>query len=323
MRMLSAVYIILSGIGSQPALAEPSASELAPRTEIHAIDTITLSDQQLLTGDKNGQRVTIAGQLRFPRDATGRLPAVILLHGSGGIGAREEFWSKYLSELGMFLVDSFTGRGITQTSTNQAQLGRLATILDGYRAFDVLAAHPRIDSSRIALMGFSRGGTATLYASMTRLREMWNPRANFAAYVPLYASCSATLIDDTDISPAPLRQYHGIADDWVTVAPCRPYFERLRAAGRDAKLTEYPDAHHSYDNPLGSKTPVVAKDAQSTRDCFLKEESRGIIINVKSGQPFSYKDPCVVLNPHTGFNVAAALATRNEVTVLLKTVFKL
>jgi dienelactone hydrolase len=185
----------------------------------------------------------------------------------------------------------------------------------------VLAAHPRIDSSRIALMGFSRGGTATLYASMTRLHEMWNPRANFAAYVPLYASCR--LIGDTDISPAPLRQFHGMADDWVTVAPCRPYFERLRAAGRDAKLTEYPDAHHSYDNPLGSKTPVVAKDAQSTRDCFLKEEPRGIIINVKSGQPFSYKDPCVVLDPHTGYNEAAALATRNEVTALLKTVFKL
>jgi hypothetical protein len=87
MRILSAVCIILGGIGTQPALAEPSASDLARRTEIHAIETITLSDQQLLTGDKNGQRVTIAGQLRFPRDATGRLPAVILLHGSGGIGA--------------------------------------------------------------------------------------------------------------------------------------------------------------------------------------------------------------------------------------------
>jgi dienelactone hydrolase len=325
MRILSAVCIILGAIGTQPALAEPSVSDLAPRTEIHSIETITLSDQQLLTGDNNGQRVTIAGQLRFPRDARGRLPAVILLHGSGGIGAREEFWSKYLSELGIasFLVDSFTGRGITQTSTDQAQLGRLATILDGYRAFDVLATHPRIDSSRIALMGFSRGGTATLYASMTRLHDMWNPRANFAAYVPLYASCSATLIGDTDISPAPLRQFHGMADDWVTVTPCRPYFERLRAAGRDAKLTEYPDAHHSYDNPLGSKTPVVAKDAQSTRDCFLKEEPRGVIINVKSGQPFAYTDPCVVLDPHTGYNEAAALATRNEVTALLKTVFKL
>jgi hypothetical protein len=62
---------------------------------MHGIETLTLSDQQLLTGDRNGKTVIIAGELRFPRVATGRLPAVILLHGSGGIGPREEFWSKY------------------------------------------------------------------------------------------------------------------------------------------------------------------------------------------------------------------------------------
>jgi hypothetical protein len=47
MRVLSAVCIILGSIGTQPALAEPSASDLTPRTEIHAIETITLSDQGL------------------------------------------------------------------------------------------------------------------------------------------------------------------------------------------------------------------------------------------------------------------------------------
>jgi dienelactone hydrolase len=132
-----------------------------------------------------------------------------------------------------------------------------------------------------------------------------------------------TFIDDTDLAAAPVRQFHGQADDWVTVLPCRPYFERLRAAGRDAKLTEYPDAHHSYDNPLGSKTPIVSKNSQSTRDCVLKEEPRGVIINARTGQPFTYADPCVKLDPNTGHNEAATNATRNEVRALLKTVFKL
>ena len=191
-----------------------------------------------------------------------------------------------------FVVDSFTGRGIVSTSTDQALLGRLNMVLDGYRSFDVLASHARIDPARIAIMGFSRGGQSTLYSSLKRFQQMWDPRANFAAYIPLYASCSTTFIGDTDVSPAPIRQFHGLADDYVTIGPCRPYYERLRAAGRDAQLIEVPDAHHAFDNPLGPKTPTVAKGSQSTRGCTLKEEANGVIvINAQTGQPFTYKDP--------------------------------
>jgi len=173
------------------------------------------------------------------------------------------------------------------------------------------------------VMGFSRGGQSTLYSSMKRFQQMWNPRATFAAYIPLYASCNTTFIGDTDLSAAPIRQFHGAADDYVPVGPCRPYFERLRGAGRDVQLTEYPDAHHSYDNPLGNKTPTVSKGAQSVRACKLKEEPLGTIINAETGQPFTYKDPCVQTDPHTGYNEAAANATRKAVKDFVRTVFNL
>src|SRR5262245_17017557 len=241
MRTLRTACVILGLLGTQSALAEPSIADLAARMELRAVETLTLTDQQFLTGDQNGKQATLSGILRLPRGPAGRVPAVILQHGSGGVGAREEYWSRFFNDFGIatFLVDSFSGRGIVQTSTDQAQLGRLNMILDGYRSFDALASHARIDPQRIAIMGFSRGGQSTLYAAMNRFRQMWNPRANFAAYIPLYASCDMTFIDDTDLAAAPVRQFHGQADDWVVVAPCRPYFERLRATGRDVKLTEY------------------------------------------------------------------------------------
>ena len=291
------------------ALAEPAVSDLAARTELRAIDTLTITDQQFLTGDKNGKSVSIAGELRFPQGSpSGKLPAVILLHGSGGIAS--------------LLLDSFSGRGLVSTSTDQALLGRLNMILDAYRAFDVLAAHPRIDAARIAVIGFSRGGQSALYSSLRRFQQIWNPNAVFAAHIPLYASCSTTFIDDTDVT-GPIRQHHGAADDYVPVAPCRPYFERLRAAGRDVALTEYRDAHHAYDNPLGPETPTVAKGSQSVRACTLKEEAPGKIINVATGEPFTYKDPCVQTDPHLGYNEAAATATRKAVKEFLRTTFKL
>jgi acetyl esterase/lipase len=107
------------------------------------------------------------------------------------------------------------------------------------------------------------------------------------------------------------------------VEPCRPYFDRLRAAGRDAQLIEYPDAHHSYDNPLGAKMPRVSKGSQSTRACSLKEEPLGSVINVATGQPFTYRDSCVQTDPHIGYNEAAANATRMAVKDHLRAAFKL
>ena len=324
-RALRAACVMVGLVWAQSAVADPSLKDLAARTEVRAIETLTLTDQQFLTGDKNGKAVTIAGQLQFPQGASGRLAVVILQHGSGGPNGGHELWAKTFNEMGIasFLVDSFSGRGLTSTSTNQALLGRLNMILDAYRGFDVLAAHPRIDPARIVVMGFSRGGQSTLYSSVKRFQQMWNPRAAFAAYIPLYASCSTTFIGDTDLSAAPIRQFHGAADDYVPVAPCRPYFERLRAAGRDVQLTEYPDAHHSYDNPLGNKTPTVSKGSQSVRACKLKEEPLGTIINAETGQPFTYQDPCVQTDPHTGYNEPAANATRKAVKEFVRTVFKL
>ena len=168
MRFLRATCTVLGIAMAQSALAEPSISDLAARMELHAIETLTISDQQFLVGDKNGKTAILAGVLRFPRGTSGRVPAIVLQHGSGGVGAREEYWSRFFNDLGIatFLVDSFSGRGIVQTSTHQAQLGRLNMIIDAYRSFDVLASHSRIDPGRIAIMGFSRGGQSTLYSAI-------------------------------------------------------------------------------------------------------------------------------------------------------------
>jgi dienelactone hydrolase len=296
------------------------------RTELHAIPTLTLSDRQFLTGDKNGTAVTITGVLRIPRLGTDRLPAVILVHGSGGIGGNVDRWSQELNGIGLatFVTDSFTARGIQSTSANQALLGRLNMILDSYRALAVLAAHPRIDPAKIVLMGFSRGGQATLYASLRRFERMHGPEgAAFAAYVPFYAPCFTTYAGDEDVSDKAIRLFHGTADDYVPVAPCRVYVERLRKAGRDVTLTEYADAHHAFDNPVLKEGPQPAAQSQSTRRCSMKEEPEGVIINAVTKQPFTMDDPCVERGPHVGYNAAATAAATQAVKEFLRVTLKL
>jgi dienelactone hydrolase len=306
--------------------AQSIPKEIAARTEIYAIPSLTISDQQFLTGDANGKQVTVAGEFRIAQ-GSGKLPVVVLMHGSSGVGAGMEPWVRQLNGLGIstFVIDGFSGRGLTAVGPNQGLLGRLNFIVDIYRSLEILARHPRVDPERIALMGFSRGGQATLYASLDRFQKLWNKSgAQFAAYIPFYPDCSTTYATDTEIAARPIRIYHGTPDDYNPVASCKAYLARLQDAKRDVVLTEYPDSQHGFDaGLLGVSTITVSANAQTARNCHLKEGDGGVLMNADTKAPFSYKDACIELNPHVGGNPVTAAEARKAVSDFLLALFKL
>ena len=67
--------------------AQSVPKEVASRIEIYAIPSVTISDQQFLTGDANGKQVTVAGEFRIAQ-GSGRLPVVVMMHGSGGVSGK-------------------------------------------------------------------------------------------------------------------------------------------------------------------------------------------------------------------------------------------
>ena len=140
------VTLLMSLVAAPLAVAEPASNDMAARIELHAINTMTLSDAQFLTGDANGKATVTTGQLRIAA-GSGRLPVVVLQHGSGGMAANTDLWEREFNAMGVstFALDGFTGRGLMQVNTDQALLGRLNFILDIYRSLDVLAKHPRVD----------------------------------------------------------------------------------------------------------------------------------------------------------------------------------
>jgi dienelactone hydrolase len=317
--------IVLSALPLAVAAQEPASKQIAVRTELHPIQTLTLSDQQFLKGDSEAKPVTVSAQLRIAQ-GSGRLPVVVMMHGSGGVGANIDMWSKELNEMGIatFVIDGFTGRGLTSVSANQALLGRLNFIVDIYRALEIVAKHPRIDPARIALMGFSRGGQAALYASLKRFHQLWNKSgAEFVAYVPFYPDCMTSFVSDTEVADRPIRIFHGTPDDYNPVAPCKAYVERLRAAGRDAAITEYPNAPHSFDNPFGAQPAAVARNSQTVRGCTIREEPLGLLINAATKEPFTYQDACVQRDPHIGHDPDATRAAKQAVKEFFKATLKL
>ena len=320
------VAIVLSLFVLPSVWAEDVPSkQIAARTELHQIQSLTLSDQEFLKGDATGKQITITGQLRIAQ-GIGRLPVVVLQHGSSGYAANVDVWSREFNEMGIstFALDGFTARGLTEVNSNQGLLGRLNLILDDYRVLDILATHPRVDSSRIILMGFSRGGQATLYASLKRFNRMWNRSGvQYAAHIPFYPDCMTTFISDTDVESRPIRIFGGTLDDYNPISTCKAYVERLHLAGRDVELTEYPNASHAFDNPLGAQPAAVSPTFESARNCKIREEADGLLINVETKQLFTYKDACVERGPHLGHDPNATQAAKTAVKAFLRTVFKL
>ena len=315
--------ILLAGIETN---AQSMPKEIAARVELYAIPSLTLSDQQFLTGDANGKPVTVAGEFRVAQ-GSGRLPVVVLMHGSSGVGANIEAWVSHFNRMGIstFVIDGFSGRGLTAVGPNQALLGRLNLIVDIYRSLDILAKHPRVDPDRIVLMGFSRGGQAALYASLDRFHKLWNKSGlQFAGYIPFYPDCSTTYATDTEVAARPIRIFHGTPDDYNPVASCKAYVARLQDAKRDVALTEYPDSQHAFDmGLLGLSTVAVSANAQTARHCHIREGEGGVLMNADTKAPFGYKDACIELNPHVGGNPATAEQARKAVSDFLQTLFKL
>lgn len=309
-----------------PGRADSSSEHLGPtvalvettRIEVHYFETRTLTNRQFLMGAKEGPATRIGGALYLPA-STARLAAVVLLHGSGGIGANVDRWARQLNEIGLaaFVVDSFTGRGIVETITDQSRLGQLAMIVDAYRALEHLSAHPRIDPSRIAAMGFSKGGSAALYASLARFQAAHKAAdVEFAGYIALYPQCNTSYFEDECTSEQPIRLFHGTADNYVSINPCRSYVERLRRAGSNVELTEYPGAHHVFDNPLYSP-PRTLPNAVTTIQCSLEEKPVGQIVHAGTESEFTWADPCVKRGATVGYDAAATVAATRAVEALL------
>lgn len=284
--------------------------------------SITIDDEAFFGGEGGGSSTNISGQLQIPAKQ-GKLPGVILSHGSNGVTDGERGWARELNRMGFaaFIVDSFTYRGISRTNTGRQTLGTGSSIIDAYRALELLRTHPRVDPSRIALMGFSRGGRVTLNASMTRFQKKWlSTEASFAGYMAFYPAIIVELIGQDDVSSQPIRIFQGAADDWTVAEKARAYVDQLRNKGRDVQMFEYPDAHHVFDIP--GLSVRVFPDVLNMRECNFKEVTvGGEWIDPDTNEPWSLQASCFRRGATLGYNEKAYRQAIKDVEDFLNAIF--
>jgi dienelactone hydrolase len=190
----------------------------------------------------------------------GPFPAVIMMHGCSGLGRRDRMWAERLREWGYLTlrVNSFKARGFKSVCGGRI-LGPDARVPDALAALAHLHSLPDVDPQRIALMGWSHGGMATL---MTLGAAPEEPTAGFRAAVAYYPGCRQVHGWRTR---TPVLMLLGAADDWTAPGPCQYLATRQRQAGLDVTQVTYAGAHHGFDNPLLGPNPRQVREALGGR----------------------------------------------------------
>ena len=197
--------------------------------------------------------------LLYRPDGAGPFPAVIGLHGCGGINgaagaptARYLDWGQRLARVGFVVLfpDSYGSRGL---GPQCAVRGRTVRV-DRERVADVEATRLWLQSQswiapeRVSLLGWSNGAIAALWAVRPRTATKNGKGPDFRSAVSFYPGCRR-LNETAWNARVPTLILIGGADDWTSPIDCEQMVEGARGRSARISLVVYPGAYHDFGHP--------------------------------------------------------------------------
>jgi len=244
-----------------------------------------------------GQASTALDGYLFRPPGDGRHPAVVGLHGCGGMFSRTtglitpiyQAWAAEFNRQGYaaLLVDSFRPRGHGEMCSIQGfdlDLYRKRP-KDAYAALWFLQNQGFVRGDRIGLVGWSQRGGATLFSigAQSLGRPSALPQGDFRAVVAFYpGSCNESRLPASWTSAIPLLVLMGAEDVWTQMAPCKTFLDGAIARGARIETQIYPGAYHAFDAPNlprrelpdyrtgAGVVPIVGTDAAARADALAR-----------------------------------------------------
>jgi dienelactone hydrolase len=220
---------------------------------------------------QKGQPVQVTAEIYWPAKQ-GPVPAMVIHHGSGGVGEREARFAREMVAMGVaaIVIDSFKPRGVTSTVQDQSAVTGQDFNLDALGALKALGANGRIDRNKIGIMGFSKGGTSALMASHEQFIAAAGvpPGLRYVLHVPFYPSCGAQYYRP-QITRAPIYMLLGAADTYVGYEPCQTYGQALQAGGATVQVTVFPNAMHGFDGGA----PYAVSRGENYSKCVFQQQA--------------------------------------------------
>ncbi len=210
------------------------------------------------------RQVTFKADLDVPQ-GNGPFPAVILLHGCGGLSPSQApyLWRRALREMGYatLIIESFTPRDWPRNICNKrpeiGSEGQMDRLAEAFGAARMLRGLPFIKQDGIVLMGFSHGAGTVLYGAH-EYDDYWTSRGHghqierFNGLIANYPWCEFAYRNPVR---TPLLLLVGGADDYTPANRCVTYEgSHAPMSNGNINLRVYPGALHSFDS---GQTPTV------------------------------------------------------------------
>ena len=317
-RLFTAAVALVAGV----AAAQVNAETVTFQSGSYA-DFRQLSSREAATAT-----VTVAATLSFPDETRDRYPAVVVVHSIAGYLESNEGWHAAEFRKAGFATltyESLAARSMRERSfigSNGAPPWASA-VAEAYAALRLLANDPRIDASRVAIVGFSFGGEVAHLAAFERLVP---GDMRFAAHVAYYPAGVYGLPVQQGYTGTPLLMLLGEKDDNLPVAKAEAYLAYANSAGRapGIDVSIYPGAYHAWTVPsLGA--PRFYPQYDSTRKCpyILLGSSRPTLLIGGQEKPMEASALQTCLKEGRGYTMAfdesaRTKSTRETVAFLLK-----
>ncbi len=206
---------------------------------------------------------------------------VLMLHGCGGLSGRDRMWAERLRGWGYasLRVNSLAPRGLRSVCAGTS-LRPEERVPDVVAALAALQDRPSVDRNRIAVMGWSHGASATLWALSGAPAATLTPVRAAIAYYPGCSQVPAWKVD------TPVLMLLGGADDWAAAGPCQGLVRRQQQAGRIVEQVTYPGAHHGFDNPLLGPAPRRIAEARGGRGATIQYDAAAAEDSARRVQQF-------------------------------------
>ena len=178
------------------------------------------------------------------------IPCVIACHGSRGwANHHEDHIANWLDAgIAVFRIHSFDSRHVVSTVETQMMVTHAMMLCDAFEALKLLGTHEMIDSDKIAITGWSLGGTVALYSAWSPVAEALAPEGErFAAHMPFYPAAHMRP-EIQRWENVPIKILHGEDDDYTPIDFVYGLSEVANQNGAKIEIKTYPNSHHSFDS---------------------------------------------------------------------------